>query len=42
MTSNNSNKMVHIYPNSAYDENPPKKMEANQWREDWDDEDVND
>jgi 26 proteasome complex subunit DSS1 len=26
----------------AYDSNPPAKTDAKQWREDWDDEDMND
>lgn len=25
----------------AYDSNPPAKIEAKEWREDWDDEDIN-
>lgn len=35
--------MVHIYVNAAYDsKNVPTKIEPKQWREDWDDEDIND
>jgi hypothetical protein len=26
----------------AYETNPPTKVDAKQWREDWDDEDIND
>jgi 26 proteasome complex subunit DSS1 len=27
---------------TAYESNPPAKVDAKQWREDWDDEDIND
>ena len=29
------------FEEGAYDSNPPPKIEAKQWREDWDDEDIN-
>lgn len=35
-------KMVHLYSYPAYDENPPERVDPKQWREDWDDEDIND
>lgn len=35
--------MVHIFIIKAYDtKNVPTKIEPKQWREDWDDEDIND
>lgn len=29
------------FEEGAYDANPPARIEAKQWREDWDDEDIN-
>ena len=31
-----------MYVDSAYEANPPTRVDAKQWREDWDDEDIND
>lgn len=43
MTSKSLKKTVHIYDYAAYDsKNVPTKIEPKQWREDWDDEDIND
>ena len=42
MTSSSSSKMVRARNNSVYDETAPQKVDAKQWREDWDDEDIND
>ena len=30
------------FEEGAYDPNPPAQLDAKQWREDWDDEDMND
>jgi hypothetical protein len=30
------------FEEGAYEANPPTKIDAKQWREDWDDEDIND
>ena len=30
------------FEEGAYDLNPPAQLDAKQWREDWDDEDMND
>ena len=42
MILNNLKKEVHMYIIIAYEQNPPSKVDAKQWREDWDDEDIND
>lgn len=42
MTLKSLNKMVDIYLHEAYEQHPPLKVDAKQWREDWDDEDIND
>ena len=30
------------FEEGAYDPNPPAQLDAKQWREDWDDEEIND
>ncbi len=42
MISKNFKKMVMFLFILAYDERPPEKIKAKQWREDWEDEDIND
>lgn len=42
MTSRSSKKEVKRRCNAVYDETAPVKIDAKQWREDWDDEDIND
>jgi 26 proteasome complex subunit DSS1 len=34
--------MVKCILNLAYDDRPPERIKAKQWREDWEDEDIND
>ncbi len=42
MISKNFRKMVMFLFILAYDERPPEKIKPKQWREDWEDEDIND
>jgi hypothetical protein len=42
MISKSLKRMVFINLCIAYDPNPPERVDPKQWREDWDDEDIND
>ncbi len=42
MILSSSSRTVTTHANSVYDETAPQKIDAKQWREDWDDEDIND